>query len=196
MRRFLGDGAQARRALVRFDNDLIPTGPRLLSSPRGPVDLADSLEIFENLSQVSPSGVRRSSCDGTDPGVDRSSSAIGASRPTGECRSAVLTVIEFERRQLAAFPAEDPRHRAELGHDLVHVRVASAAEVDVPYALRHRRLTSLRAAAHRGFRASHIRQNWRGLRIRSESRFRYLHGGRRTAVAANALREPLRLGPR
>src|SRR5436190_1656313 len=68
-------------------------------------------------------------------------------------RSAVLTVIEFERRQLAALPAEVPRHGAELGHDLVHVRVASADDADVLCALRHRHLTSQRAAVHRGFRA-------------------------------------------
>ncbi len=151
--RFLGHDASARRALVKLDEYLLPPGRSLPLSPRRSVDLTDALEIFEDLCQVSSSGFRRASCDGTDPGVDRTSGAVRASRPSGERRSAVLTVIEFERRQLAALPAEDPRHGAELGHDLVHVRVASADDAEVLCALRHRHLTSQRAAVHRGFRA-------------------------------------------
>jgi len=49
----------------------------------------------------------------------------------------MLTVVELEGRQLAALPAEDPRHGAELRQGLFHVRSASAADIDVPCALRH-----------------------------------------------------------
>jgi len=60
-------------------------------------------------------------------------------------------MIELERRKLAALPAEDPRHRAELRHQLVEL--VSSGDPDLFCPLRDRRTISQGAAVHRGFQA-------------------------------------------
>src|SRR6266571_1146136 len=93
--------------------------------------------------------------------------SIDAARAARERRAAVLASIEFERRELAALPTEDPRHRPQIRDDFVEV--SRRVRVLTRALLQHCRTTSLRSPAHRAIRPSPIRQDLQAVIIRTGS---------------------------
>src|SRR2546428_6925418 len=159
----LRDETAAGGALIQPDGELFL--PR--TSADGGRPFVDVAEIFHDLEERA---LRRRGCLPRRRRCARprfAVASIDAARAPGERGAAVLASIEFERRQLAALPTEDPRHRPEIRDDFVEV--SRRVRVLARALLQHRWTTSLRSPAHRGVLPSPIRQDLQAVIIRTGS---------------------------
>jgi len=116
-RRLLRNEPAARRALVQPDGELFfpwPSADRC----RDLVDVSQILDDLEEGTLRRRSGRLRRR---RRPRPRLAIATVDAARAAGERGTAVLASVEFERRELAALPTEDSRHRAQTRHDLVEV---------------------------------------------------------------------------
>src|SRR5207249_3489451 len=92
---------------------------------------------------------------------------VDPSGATREGGAAVLAAIEFEGRELAALPTQDPRHRAQIRHAFVDLGRRVHILPHTP--LQRHEDHALESSAHRAFVPSPIRQNWQTMIIRTNS---------------------------
>ena len=161
--RLLRDETAAGGALIQPDGELLL--PRTSANGRRP--FVDVAEIFHDLEEraLPRRGRRLRRRRRARPRFAVAS--VDAAGAPGERGAAVLASIEFERRELAALPTEDPRHRPQIRDELVEV--SRRVRVLIRALLQHRWTTSHRSPAHRGVLPSPIRQDLQAVIIRTGS---------------------------
>jgi len=131
--RLFRDKPSAGWTLVEVEGDLLlPTA--VLRRRRG--DVVDPLQVLDDLRQAAYLRIGLGVWRGRPATRGRTPGSVRTSCAPGERRPAELTLVELERGELAALPAEDSRHRAHLGQEFVDF--SAAAKLDATGPLRDR----------------------------------------------------------